>query len=44
MYIVDDEKRAENLKISIPKEITKYKVDEKKTKKKATQNNRYYIK
>ena len=23
MYIVDDEKRAENLKISIPKEITK---------------------
>ena len=34
---VDDEKKAEKLKTSIPKEITKHEVGEKKGKKKAPQ-------
>ena len=34
---VDDEKKAEKIKTSIPNEITKYEVGEKKTKKKVQQ-------
>ena len=34
---IDDEKKAEKIKTSIPKEITKYEVGEKKTKKKVQQ-------
>ena len=34
---IDDEKKADKIKTSIPKEITKYEVGEKKTKKKAQQ-------
>ena len=34
---IDDEKKAEKIKTSIPKEITKYEVGEKKTKKKPQQ-------
>ena len=34
---IDDEKKADKIKTSIPKEITKYEVSEKKTKKKAQQ-------
>ena len=34
---IDDEKKADKIKASIPKEITKYEVGEKKTKKKAQQ-------
>ena len=34
---IDDEKKADKIKTSIPKEITKYEVGEKKTKKKTQQ-------
>ena len=34
---IDDEKKADKIKTSIPKEITKYEVGEKKTKKKVQQ-------
>ena len=34
---IDDEKKADKIKTSIPKEITKYEVGEKKTKKKNQQ-------
>ena len=34
---IDDEKKADKIKTSIPKEITKYEVGEKETKKKAQQ-------
>ena len=33
---IDDEKKAEKIKTSIPKEITKYEVGEKKNKKKGS--------
>ena len=37
---VDDEKRAEKIRTSIPKELPKYEVNKKKTKKKAQQSNK----
>ena len=37
---IDDEKKADKIKTSIPKEITKYEVGEKKTKKRLNKNNK----